>query len=265
MLGRMNRSLCLIAALLVGLVAAGPAAAAADKTGKPLDTHAVKGPKARYTQCMNQARKAPAKALKAAVDWADKDGGAPAQHCMGVALYTLGHYTEAADTFERIVPKVDARLQSLLLAQAAQAWLQEGRIRKAYHDQSEALTRTPKDPELWIDRSITLADAGKYWDAVDDLNHAHDLAPKRADVLILRAGAYRHLKTPELAADDLKRALKLVPNDPGALLERGLLRKMQGNAQGAREDWMTILRTAPNTPAAKDARKNLEAMDVQTN
>ncbi len=116
--------------------------------------------------------------------------------------------------------------------------------------------------EIWLDRSITLAGAGDYWAALDDLNRALDLAPGRPDILILRASAYRRLQAPDLARDDIARALRRDPDNPDGLLERGILRRLAGETAGARRDWLRVIDLAEGTPAAQAARARLERLDV---
>jgi Flp pilus assembly protein TadD len=105
---------------------------------------------------------------------------------------------------------------------------------------------------------------GAFWDAVDDLNRAIDLAPKRPDVLALRASAYRRLETLDLAEDDVTRALALEPGFPDALLERGILRRLKGDTAGARRDWLAVVRAGGDSPAAEAARDQLERLDMKT-
>src|SRR5262249_48885958 len=116
---------------------------------------------------------------------------------------------------------------------------------------------------LLVDRAVTLAEAKNYWEAIDDLNSAHDLAPKRADILVYRASAYRFVDSPELAQDDLAAAIALDPRNPEAYLERGILRRLANDTAGARQDWLMTVRLAGGTPTAAAAQRNLELLDVK--
>jgi len=130
--------------------------------------------------------------------------------------------------------------------------------------QSAALSLEPDNVELLIDRSVTLAQARNYWEAIDDLNRALELAPGRGDVLVLRASAYRYVDALDLAAEDLAAALAHNPDDVEALLERGILRRLTGDDDGARADWVRVVSLDPQGPAAEAARDNLERLDVKT-
>lgn len=221
-------------------------------------------PESDYAACMAMVQAQPRKAFEQAEIWHAQGGGQAARHCAAVALIGLGRHVEAGQRLEALADEMLASAvepRARVLAQAGQAWLMAGEGGKAERVYSRALTLTPDDVEILIDRSIALAISGQYWEAVDDLNRAHDLAPGRADVLVLRASAYRSLEASDLAADDLERALALDPDNPDGLLERGILRRQAGDAEGARADWSRILETAADSPAAQAARTNLKYLD----
>lgn len=218
-----------------------------------------------YAACMEGARRAPDQTLATAQAWIVRGGGAPAEHCAAVVLIGLGRYVEAAQALERLAGQFqdgDAAVRAGLLAQVGQAWLMAGEVERAAAAQSAALAATPDNVELMVDRSIALASLGRYWEAVDDLNRAEDLAPDRPDILVLRASAYRHLDALELAEADVDRALALDAGNPEALLERGLLRQAAGDPEGARRTWQQVLAAAEDSPAAVAAREHLQRLDA---
>ena len=266
-MARDNRRTPLAAPALIlaaALAVAGPAAAQQADEPDPRVEAAE-----RYAECMQTARSDPERALGTARTWQDQGGGDPARHCIAVSLLSLGRYAEAAERLEELGrtmsgPAVDAQMRADTLAQAGQAWLLAGRPERAQAAQSAALELRPKDVELLIDRALTLAQAGEYWEAIDDLNRADELAPGRADILVFRASAYRYVDALELAREDVNRALELDPDNPEGLLERGIIRRLSGDKQGARHDWLKLIDLHDGTPAADTARRNLERMDVQT-
>ncbi len=208
----------------------------------------------------------PEEAFEAALAWESKGGGNAARHCGNVALVGLGQYKEAAERLEALAQNMtDSRndLRADVLAQAAQAWLLDGDVDRSYKVLTAALKLDPDNVELLIDRSVSLAAASSYWDAIDDLNRAEDLAPERGDILVFRATAYRYLDANELALEDVNRALSLRPEYAEALLERGILRRLSGDEQGARTDWVTAANIAEGTPTGDAAQKNLEKLDVK--
>jgi tetratricopeptide (TPR) repeat protein len=221
-----------------------------------------------YGACMTMVQAQPQTAFEQAEIWAAQGGGQATQHCAAVALIALGRFVEAAQRLERVAAEMPANViepRARIYGQAGQAWLMTGEGRKAVRAFSAALTLTPADIELMIDRSLARATEGQYWEAIDDLNRAHDLEPTRADILVLRASAYRTLEATDLAADDLTRALALDPGNPDGLLERGILRRLDGDLAGARADWTRVVETAGDSPAAQAARNNLDNLNKAAN
>jgi regulator of sirC expression with transglutaminase-like and TPR domain len=158
---------------------------------------------------------------------------------------------------EALVGEVPQRMRAGVLIQAGQAWLMADDADRAYRAQTRALEFEPDNVELLVDRSITLAGVGRFWESIDDLNRASDLSGPRADILVYRATAYRFVEAYDLAMEDVNRALQLEPNHPEGLMERGILRYQEGDLRGARADWQAVIDLAPNTPAAVAARENL--------
>jgi len=258
----------LVAVVMVALL---PALAHADSTTTPTAGDAAAAAQAKavadakqYSDCMTLARSAPDQALRSAQDWQAKGGGIPAGHCDAVALIGLGHYPEAATMMEKLADeeaKTSKELAAGLFGQAGQAWLIAGDNQHALADQTAALALTPDDAELLTDRAVTQISMAKYWEAIDDLNRAHDLASDRVDVLIFRASAYRFLQSYDLARDDIDRAINLAPDNPEAYLERGVLRSLTKDLTGARADWQKTIALAPDTPTANQAKADLFQLD----
>ncbi len=220
----------------------------------------------QYAACMQLSQIQPEEAFEAALAWESQGGGNAARHCGNVALIGLGQYKKAAERLEALAQNMTESPDALradVLAQAAQSWLLDGNIDRSYKVLTAALKLDPENVDLLIDRSVSLAAASSYWEAIDDLNQAEALAPERVDVLIFRATAYRYLDANELALEDVNRALSLRPENAEALLERGILRRLKGDDEGARTDWLTAARVAEGTPTGDAAQNNLEKLDVK--
>lgn len=218
-----------------------------------------------YSACMTLAAMTPDEAFESALAWRDQGGGNPAEHCIAVALIGIGNYAEGAKRLEALAGNLEARYQHLrgnTLAQAAQAWMLTGDYERAHAVQSVALKDDPDNVELLVDRSLTLGAAASYWEAIDDLNRANELAPKRADILVYRASAYRFVDAQDLALDDLNLVLSAQPDHPEALLERGNIHRLRGDKTAARQDWHRVTLVAEDTPAAEAARTNLEKLEI---
>ena len=242
---------------------AGPAAAASPAARQLPGVNAS----SEYGRCLALAHAKPEEALKRATAWRDDGGGFPAEHCTAVALISLKRYAEAAKRLEALAGAMMREapdLRAAALDQAGQAWLLGGEAGKAKAAFDAALAFAPKDPDLLIDRAEAYAEAGRYWDAIDDLNDALEVAPKRADALIYRASAYRRVGGLDLALQDVQQALKLDPKSVPGLLERGNIRRLRGDAAGAKADWLMVEKLAPHSPAAADAKRNLAHLDDKT-
>ncbi|MBR45417.1 MAG: hypothetical protein CMM31_02830 [Rhodospirillaceae bacterium] len=216
-----------------------------------------------YDQCIELAMREPEIGFERAIDWRDLGGGVAARHCVAVALYGLGQFSEAAIRLERLAQEnADPSLRVSLLGQAGNAWLMAEEFERAHAALSAGLDLAPFNIDLLVDRSLVYAAAENYWDTVDDLNRALDIDPDNAEALVFRASAYRYLDSLELAEDDVNRALALRREHVAAYLERGNIRRLNGDKAGAREDWLEAIRLAPESPAATAARRNLEKLDI---
>jgi len=253
---RRSQALLLLAPLLLA-----PAPPALAQAGTQAGWHS-----SEHGACLAQAAGDPERALERARTWEAMQGGTPARHCLAVALIGLGRFTEAAQILEALVNEVQEsapEVRSALLAEAGNAWVLANDLPRAVAAFDAAVTLTPNNASLHVDRALALALAGDYWAAIDDLNSAEVLAPDRTDVLLFRATAYRLLEVYELAAADLERLLALAPDYAEAYLERGNLRRLTGDDAGARQDWLKVLQLDPDGPTGDAARDNLETLDVK--
>lgn len=213
-----------------------------------------------HDHCVAFVQSNPKEGLERARLWKDQGGGFYADHCIAMALFQLHDYGEAARRFEELATAMlgmPAPQRAQALDQAGQAWLDAHDPARAKAAFDAALQLGGKNADLLIDHAEALADLGQYWDAIDDLNRAIDLAPDRADAYIYRGTAYRYVDAPELALEDVQHGLKLAPNSPIGLLERGILRRLAGDIAGARQDWLKVTEVAPQSPEAKAASTNL--------
>src|ERR1700679_3075282 len=149
-----------------------------------------------YRSCLSASNLNPAAALTDAEDWAKSGGGVPAQHCAALALVSLKHYSEAATRLDHIaadrgVP--DMSFRAALYDQAGNAWLLAGDGAHAVQSFQAALALSAGGGDLFADLGRAQA-MRRDWHEVDlDLNAALQLAPRRADLLVLRASARRAL------------------------------------------------------------------------
>ncbi|EWY40342.1 hypothetical protein N825_37160 [Skermanella stibiiresistens SB22] len=246
---------------LATLVAALPASAAERKPAPHAapDREAVERAR-QAASCLQMAEKTPKAAFESALTWQDRGGGDMARLCQAMALFHQGQFQASATRLEDLVPtlgKDTPEGASSLLARAGWAWLRAGDSDKAEKAYTAAIDRSPRDPELLVDRAFARAESERYWDAIEDLNRAIGMAPKRAEPYLYRAGAFRALGNDSKALEDVGVALALEPGNPEALLLRGNLRAVTGNPDGAKSDWRSVMRIDPDTTSAKAASDNL--------
>jgi tetratricopeptide (TPR) repeat protein len=231
------------------------------------EASAETSPAGDYDRCLAMTRNEPTAALAKAESWRNAGGGFPADHCAAVALVKLKRYVEAAQRLEAMagaMMRSDPSLRADALEQAGEAWLLADRPSEAKAALDAALAFKHDDPDLLIDRAQTFAEAGNYWDAIDDLNRAIELSPGRADALVFRASAYRRVPDGlDLAQQDIDQALRLAPDDPAGLLERGNIRALKGDLTGAKADWQRVEKLAPRTADAIAARNNITHLSEQ--
>lgn len=219
-----------------------------------------------YDACMRRAEKEPDAAYEDAMGWARARGGAePALHCAAVSQFYAGRYRQAAEAFTDLAARFRDRrtiLRASLVAQAGRAWLAADEPDKAMAAFAAAIEIAPDAATFRIDRAEAQAAEGKYWEAIDDLNRAIEIDPRRGDAHALRAAAYRQVDAADLAMEDADSAVRLAPKLPEAWLERGILKRLKGDKDGARRDWREIFLLEPDGVAADTARANIERMEL---
>ena len=217
-----------------------------------------------YDRCLAMLGSDPQGAYAFADAWEATGGGDGATHCRALAEITLGAPEKGAEMMENLAnaSHAQAAARAGLYGQADQAWLMAGDPGRAFGAATLALSLSPDDPGLLVDRSIAAASLERYDDAVDDLTRALDLDPRRVDALVFRGAAWRHLSQLGLAQDDIDRAFALDPENADVLLERGILRQRRGDREGARQDWEHAIALAPSNATGDLARQNLALLEA---
>lgn len=212
-----------------------------------------------YDTCLTLLRTDAEDALAMAQAWEQHGGGEGARHCTALAQLALGEPDRAAEKLERLASDSRAgnAARAAVYAQAVQAWTMAAQPGRAYAASTLALTLSPEDPALLVDRALAAASLSRYDEALLDLDHALRLEPGRPDTLVFRAAALRHLDRQADAMRDVEAALARDPEHPEALLERGILKQLKGDTAGARRDWQRTVDVAPDSPAADLAQQNL--------
>jgi tetratricopeptide (TPR) repeat protein len=266
------RVLAMVGVLSILAVLAAPAmAATGNAASKPTSslspTPDTANPSHTYEVCLMTAKNEPEKGFEMAGKWLTLGGGPPARHCEAIALIGMKEYSEAATRLEALAKlNEEESVKAGVLSQAGQAWLLEGDLTRALDAQTQALDAMPvknrQHANILVDRAATYADAGKYAEAVLDLDASLAIEPKNPDALAFRASARRHLNDVEVALVDAEQAIALDPHNIIGLLERGIIYKLKKRNNDARQDWLRIIQIAPDSEAGKAARTNIERMDV---
>jgi tetratricopeptide (TPR) repeat protein len=219
---------------------------------------------ADYDSCLALLRDDPEEAMRFAQAWDATGGGEGALHCAALAMIGLGEPDRAAERLERLAAssRGGGLARASVYGQAAQAWMMSGDANRAFGAVTLALTLSPTDPDLMVDRAVVLAALRRYRDALEDLDRAIAAEPERIEAHVFRAAALRRLERPSEALLAVERALSLSPENAEALLERGILRQLRGEIQGARADWERVVRISPDSVAANLAQQYLALADM---
>lgn len=266
----MMRGTVMMAGVLA--VLAGPAlAATGNAASKPVEavspTPDLENPSHTYEICLMTAKNEPEKGFEMAGKWLALGGSSPAKHCEAIALIGMKEYSEAATRLEALAKlNEEETVRAGVLSQAGQAWLLQGDLTRALDAQTQALDAMPvknrQHANILVDRAATYADAGKYAEAVLDLDASLAIEPQNPDALAFRASARRHLNDVDVALVDAEQSIALDPHNIIGLLERGIIYKLKKRNDDARQDWLRIIQIAPDSEAGKAARSNIERMDV---
>ena len=217
-----------------------------------------------YDRCLGMLSDDPAGASAFADAWEATGGGDGATHCRALAEIALGEAETGADLLDKLGAnsKAPAAARASIYGQAGQAWMMAAAPGRAYGSATLALSLTPDDPDLLIDRSVASVSLERYHEAIDDLTRALDLDPRRPDALVYRSAAWRRMDQLDLAQDDVDRALAQDADNADGLLERGILRQRRGDRTGARRDWERAAQLSPDTPTGDLAQQNLALLEA---
>ena len=217
-----------------------------------------------YERCLAMLPTDSAGASAYAESWAQRGGGEGATHCLALAKVEQGDAASGADMLQALASASHGTqlARAAIYGQAEQAYQEAGDLPSALGAVTLALSLSPDDVDLLVDRTVVSGGLGHWQDCVDDLTHALDLDARRGDALVLRGSAWRHLGHLELAQDDIDRALLIDADDSDALLERGILRQRGGNGTGARADWRRVVDLGPDSFTADLAKQYLALLDA---
>jgi tetratricopeptide (TPR) repeat protein len=189
----------------------------------PMPLHAQSADAQRYVRCVNLVNTMPQKGFEEASAWRAEGGASSAKHCLALALIALNKPRQAAEVLDSLASDFLNAQRNIaasdILSQSGNAWLLAGDNVKAEERLSRALAFSGAEArelrsDLLLDRARARFEQQNLEGTLDDLTQAHQLAPKRADILLLRATAYRVGGLLVQAQADIQVALMLEPAFP---------------------------------------------------
>ncbi len=210
-----------------------------------------------YDRCLSMLADDPEGSAAMAEAWSG--GGEAARHCGALALLALGEAERAAPRLEEIgrASQAGPTARAAVFGQASQAWMIAGAPQRAYGAVTVALSLSPDDSDLLIDRAVASGVLGRHAEAIADLDRVLSMETDRVDALVFRAAAWRAVDRADAAMADVTRAIGLDPDNAEAYLERGILNQMRGNTAAARTDWEKAIDLSPDSPTADLAAQNI--------
>ncbi|MCP5432073.1 MAG: tetratricopeptide repeat protein [Alphaproteobacteria bacterium] len=229
---------------------------------------AADAPRDTYAHCLALLERNPEAAFSFASTWRDDGGGAPARHCVALALVDLGSPGEGAsrlDDLAREADAGDAATRAQILSQAGNAWLLQGETGRAANSFTSALavlpSGSPLAADLRLDRGRTFALLEDYPKAEEEFTAALAARPGFVDALVLRANAERAQGLYAKARADIASALALAPKNAQAWFERGTTDYLTGDIEGARAALGRSLSLEGEGPVADAARAVLQQIE----
>lgn len=170
---------------------------------------ATPSPEQKLVFCLKHAEQTPDEGAAEAEAWVRKGGGERARVCRAFAQFHQGEFQRAAQEFRALAllqAKKSPQHAASLHAQAGLAFARLNDHANAEAEYAAALKLGPQDPEIWMDRATERASAERYWEAIDDLNHALTIMPDMTEALRLRGQAWVKLGHDSKARADFERA-----------------------------------------------------------
>ena len=143
----------------------------------------------------------------------------------------------------------DARAAAVRLA-AAGRLVDAGRWREALPQLNDVLRLDPRSVEAYLGRAFAYGNLGEHQLAIADFDAALRLEPTRAAAYVGRGAALERLGQIREAIASYDAALRLDPIDAQALANRGALRLYLDQHRGGLEDFEAALQIAPALPKA---------------
>jgi tetratricopeptide (TPR) repeat protein len=234
----------------------------------PLEIHrkrsdaAVPAESGKLTQCLVLAR---SDALTAEEGPERADAG----HCRGVALSTLGRWSEAAAALaeaRELAPTNELARKARLGAMAGNAALGGGDAARAdallaaAHNDALAAPDPVLAGDIAVDWSRAVVALGRLPEAAALLAGARSASPSNAEGWLLSATLSRRMSKLGEAQAQIEAAGRLDPLNPQIGLEAGVIAVLDGRDAAARKSWQSVITAAPESGEAKTAQSYLDQL-----
>lgn len=182
----------------------------------------------KHEACLERIAIDPDLGFEEAMIWRSEGGGRRAKHCEAMALFALGHESEAAYRLDKLAVASDGGSPSMranFYSEAANFWLAAAEPYKAYQSASDGLKLKKDHIDLRISRARAYAMQGYYDYAEIDLTSALVFDANNADALRYRADAHLNQDALEAALKDIEKALSIKPESVETALLRGQIKE----------------------------------------
>lgn len=183
---------------------------------------------ARHKECLERIADDPDLAFEEAMIWRSEGGGRRAKHCEAMALFALGHESEAAHRLDKLAKAADGgspTMRANFYSEAANFWLAAEETHNAYTSASEGLKLQQDHIDLRVSRARAYAMQGYYDYAETDLTSVLAFEPNNASALRYRADARLKQGALDKALTDIENALNIEPASVETALLRGQIKE----------------------------------------
>lgn len=178
----------------------------------------------QHKACLERIAEDQELALEEAMIWRDQGGGRRARHCEAMALFALGHESEAANRLDDLASGADGGSNAMRInfrTEAANFWIAADNSKRAYASATEGLKLDRRDVGLRIARARAYALTGQYDYAEIDLTNVLRIDPGNAEALRYRADARFNQDALDAAKTDIEASLLADPTSVETAVLRG--------------------------------------------
>ena len=165
---------------------------------------------------------------------------------------------QAEECFKKAIETSTENEQgAMLLTNLGTIQRRRGKVREAIESYTQALTYSPLDPAIMMERAIAYLAIGNDDKAYTDLCNVLDKKSNHTEALYYRAFIYTNRREYTAARTDYKRLLAIDPIHENGLFGLALLDQYEGRLQAAEQQLSQLIDRYPNNAIYWQARANL--------